>query len=127
MENKAKIRDKRKVSTVEGRQQENGQIENPYPLISVADVFVLPSLSEGISRASLESLYLGIPCVLRNVDGNKELIQDGLNGKLFNDDDDLPNAMLIAAEIRRKKHKTVCLLPKKYRQQNAVNKFLQLN
>ena len=32
-------------------------------------------LSEGTSRAALESLYAGLPCILSDVDGNFELIQ----------------------------------------------------
>ena len=49
----------------------------------------LPSYSEGMSRAVLEALSLGIPCVLRNVKANSELIKDKENGILFNNTTDL--------------------------------------
>ena len=67
----------------------HGYLAEPYSLIARADAFVLPSLSEGISRASLEALFLGVPCVLKKVDGNSELIEEGKNGTLFNEDDEL--------------------------------------
>ena len=61
----------------------HGQLETPLPELSKADVFVLPSLSEGISRAVLEALHMGLPCIIRRVDGNDELIQSGINGILL--------------------------------------------
>ena len=39
---------------------------------------VLPSFSEGTSRAALESLFLGVPIILRDVDSNKDLIDNNL-------------------------------------------------
>jgi glycosyltransferase involved in cell wall biosynthesis len=53
----------------------HGQLADPFVLLSGADALVLPSLSEGISRAALEALFLGVPCVLREVDGNSEIIK----------------------------------------------------
>ena len=50
---------------------------------------VLPSFSEGVSRSALEALFLGVPCVLRDVDGASELIHDGINGYLFNENSEL--------------------------------------
>lgn len=94
----------------------HGFQSNPFPIISRADVFVLPSLSEGVSRASLESLYLGIPNVLRDVDANSELITCGQNGYLFNSDDQLSDVMLSAMFLSRSKHYRSCLLPLSFRQ-----------
>lgn len=77
----------------------HGQVDEPYPVIRAANVFVLPSMSEGLSRAALEALFLGTPCVLRRVDGNQGLISNGINGILFDSDEDLPRAMLDALQI----------------------------
>ena len=52
-----------------------GQIDDPFFYLIKSDVFVLPSFSEGTSRAALEALYTGLPCILRDVDSNNELIQ----------------------------------------------------
>ena len=104
----------------------HGFLSDPESIIVKADVLVLPSLSEGISRAAMEALYLGIPCVLRDADGNRELIIDGLNGAVFKDDLDLPDAMLRAAEISRLNQKRECLLPPNFRQEICSRKYMKL-
>ncbi len=105
----------------------HGHLNKLHHLVASADAFVLPSLSEGVSRACMEALYLGIPSVLRDVDGNSELIQDGSNGFLFNSDEDLPAAMISAAELSRKqKGKVLSLLPSNFRQAFAAKAYLSL-
>lgn len=74
----------------------------PLSLVARADVFVLPSLSEGSPRAALEALFLGVPCVLRNVDGNAYLVSSGVNGVLFQTDDQLLEAIKGAVVLVRK-------------------------
>jgi glycosyltransferase involved in cell wall biosynthesis len=43
---------------------------------------VLPSLSEGLSNAVLESMAAGVPAVATRVGGNPELVVDGVTGLL---------------------------------------------
>jgi glycosyltransferase involved in cell wall biosynthesis len=100
----------------------HGQIDCPLPILSQADAFVLPSLSEGISRAALEALHIGLPCVLRLVDGNDELIQSGTNGILFDKDENLLPAMRELLLNSRRSEKS--LLPTGYRQKDESNKIL---
>lgn len=47
------------------------------------DIFVLPSLAEGMSNALLEAMAVGLPCVATRVGGNQELVDDGSSGLLF--------------------------------------------
>lgn len=69
-------------------------LDNPYEVIAHSDLFVLPSMAEGIPRAAIEALYLGLPCVLRNIDGNSDLITNGVNGFLFHNDTELYDTII---------------------------------
>lgn len=51
-------------------------------VLQALDVFVLPSLSEGLSLALLEALAAGKPVVATHVGGNPEVVVDGRNGFL---------------------------------------------
>ncbi|UCV28956.1 glycosyltransferase [Ferribacterium limneticum] len=106
--------------------QLHGQVANPYPLIAGADALILPSRSEGVSRAALEALHLGVPCVLRDVDGNAELLSDPMAGKLFSSDIDLSRAMIEAASLGRTRSIKSSLLPPSFRQSTAAMQYLQL-
>ena len=46
------------------------------------DLFVLPSLGEGIANTILEAMASGLAVVATNVGGNPELVQHGVNGLL---------------------------------------------
>jgi glycosyltransferase involved in cell wall biosynthesis len=107
----------------------HGHLAAPHGLVAHSDVLVLPSLSEGLSRAALEALHLGIPCVMRATDGNAELIMSGKNGALFCRDEDLPKVMFETAEWSRNRSVAVpraSLLPLGYRQNCAAMRYLSL-
>ena len=61
------------------------------------DVFVLPSLKEGISNTILEAMASGLPVIATEVGGNPELIQDDVNGRLV----PVSNPEVLASEMRR--------------------------
>ena len=45
-------------------------------------LFISTSRYEGLSYATLEALALSKPCILTNVDGNREVVKEGVNGFL---------------------------------------------
>ncbi|MCX7194206.1 MAG: TIGR03088 family PEP-CTERM/XrtA system glycosyltransferase [Proteobacteria bacterium] len=51
-------------------------------LMSAMDIFVLPSLGEGISNTLLEAMATALPVIATNVGGNPELVQAGVTGLL---------------------------------------------
>lgn len=51
-------------------------------LLRAFDIFVLPSLNEGISNTILEAMATGLPVVATRVGGNPELVESGHNGVL---------------------------------------------
>jgi len=51
-------------------------------LLAAMDIFVLPSLAEGISNTILEAMATGLPVVATNTGGNPELVHEGENGYL---------------------------------------------
>jgi len=69
--------------------------EEMYNWYGAANMFVLPSLSEGRPNVILEAMASELPIVATNIGGTNEVIQDGKNGLLFpvKDVDALANAM----------------------------------
>ncbi len=60
-----------------------GEREDIPELMRAMDVFVLPSLGEGISNTILEAMSTGLPIVATRVGGNSELVREGETGTLI--------------------------------------------
>ena len=59
-----------------------GERDDVVSWLSSFDIFVLPSLWEGLPNSLLEAMALGLPSVASAVDGVGEVIKDGENGAL---------------------------------------------
>jgi glycosyltransferase involved in cell wall biosynthesis len=60
-----------------------GMVENVEDFLAASDVFVIPSYREGLSRALLEAMSMSLPAVATRIRGNREVIQDSVNGLLY--------------------------------------------
>jgi len=59
-----------------------GEQEQVVPLLSVADLFLLPSAEESFGLAALEAMACQVPVVASKVGGLPEVIDDGVTGYL---------------------------------------------
>lgn len=52
-------------------------------MLSLMDVFVLPSHREGFPRSPMEAAAMGKPAIVTDITGCRETVRDGVNGYLF--------------------------------------------
>jgi glycosyltransferase involved in cell wall biosynthesis len=77
-------------------------------IVAAADLFVFPSLYEGLGGALLEALALGMPVVVSDIPALREVVEAGGNGDLVapGDEDGLAQAIsgLLADPERRERY-----------------------
>lgn len=69
----------------------------------MSDLYISASRTDGSSISLIEALASGRPAIVSDIPGNREWIEPGINGWLFNDGDesDLARTILTAAEARQ--------------------------
>jgi UDP-glucose:(heptosyl)LPS alpha-1,3-glucosyltransferase len=67
-------------------------------LMEAADVFVLPTIYDPFSNASLEALAAGLPVITTTANGFSEIMRPGLDGEALADPSDIDG---IAAAIEK--------------------------
>ncbi len=109
-----------------------GHVANVDALLDQSDLFVLPSASEGISNALLEAMARGLPCIVTDIPGNNEVIQNRQNGILVTsgDPEALAEAMLdlaaddeLRARLGRQARRTI---ETKYLLSGVAAKYIEL-
>jgi sugar transferase (PEP-CTERM/EpsH1 system associated) len=65
-----------------GQAHLSGFREDVPEMLSLMDVFVLPSVGEGMCNTILEAMAIGLPVIATAVGGNPELVTDGVTGVL---------------------------------------------
>jgi glycosyltransferase involved in cell wall biosynthesis len=58
-----------------------------FRLLGISDVFCLPSRSEGFSNALIEAMAAGLPAVVTDVGGSREVLQDRETGFIVDSED----------------------------------------
>lgn len=74
-----------------------GFYAEPSEYLCSADLFVLPSFSEGFGIAAVEAMMMKVPVLCSNVGGIPEFINDGVNGWLFNPNNE--NELIVKLEM----------------------------
>lgn len=80
-----------------GRVFFTGHQNDPIPWLAVADLFLLPSLSEGLPGALIEAMAAKLPCIATHIPGNSELVHDGETGLAV----PVRSPAAVAAAVRR--------------------------
>jgi glycosyltransferase involved in cell wall biosynthesis len=78
------------------RFQFEGGVTDLPSFLAEAEIFVLPSRSEGFSNALIEAMAASLPVVATRVGGNSEAVEDGVTGLLVPPED--PNALANAMQ-----------------------------
>jgi glycosyltransferase involved in cell wall biosynthesis len=60
-----------------------GQVDNIADYLASFDIFVFPSLHEGLGSSLLDAMSFGLPLVASNVGGIAEIVEDRVNGILI--------------------------------------------
>ncbi len=60
-----------------------GPVSDPAEHLRAADLFVLPSIAEGMSNSLLEAMSSRLPCLVSAIGGNQDLIEDRQTGLLI--------------------------------------------
>ena len=80
-----------------GRAELIGRVEEMRGFLQSLDVFVMPSIKEGFGMALLEAMSCGLPVIASDAGGLREIVRDGVNGRLVlaGDDQALADALLV--------------------------------
>ena len=73
-----------------------GSTNDVLPFLQMADIFVLPSIAEGLSVALLEAMSCGLAPLLTDVGGAREVVHHQKNGWIVPPDD--PDALLVGLQ-----------------------------
>jgi glycosyltransferase involved in cell wall biosynthesis len=72
-----------------------GRVRDVRRYLLAADLFVLPSRGEGMSNAVLEAMSVGVPCIVSDIPGNREVVTHRETGLTFPSEDAAALATII--------------------------------
>ena len=78
-----KIADMASSYGLEGFVRIEGTVDNVHEYLNASDIFVFPSLSEGMPNSLLEAMACGLPVIASKIGGVVDVVEDGRSGILF--------------------------------------------
>lgn len=103
---------------------------NVYPFLNSADIFVLPSLWEGMPISLIEAMASGLPIVATRVGGVPDMIEDHISGLLVDvNNEDIAAALIELAsnaELRKKLGSTARLAAKRFTAKKMTEQYIEL-
>ena len=108
-----------------------GNRKNVRDYLVVSDVFVMPSKNEGLGNAALEAMACGIPVILFDTKGLRDLIPNADTGFLVRSDyNSLAEAIQICQEqpliAKSKADRAMHLVKSEYFMEHSVSKIISL-
>lgn len=62
-----------------------GYTKHVLEFLSITKILISTSYREGLPKSVMEALNLGVPCLVSNCRGNRDLVKDNFNGYIFKD------------------------------------------
>lgn len=62
---------------------ETGYQNDVRPFLACSDVLSFPSYREGFPNVVMQAGAMGLPCIVTNINGSNEIIDEGVNGKII--------------------------------------------
>lgn len=90
---KASLQKKAKALHVENRVHFLGYRTDIKNILNDSDIFLFTTKQEGLPRSLMEAMAMGIPCVASNIRGNSDLLENGVNGFLCDNENDYLSAI----------------------------------
>jgi glycosyltransferase involved in cell wall biosynthesis len=53
------------------------------PYLAISDIFVFPSYREGFPNVVMQAGAMGLPCIVTDINGCNEIIEEGVNGLII--------------------------------------------
>ncbi|MDN3690576.1 glycosyltransferase [Cyclobacterium jeungdonense] len=105
----------------------SGFQENVFQFLAHADVFVLPSLREGSSVALAEAMSNGLPSIVTQIGGAREVLGESHSGFLVDpfSTDSILSAMLNMFELSEEERKEMGKMAKKASQRFSIETYIE--
>lgn len=109
-----------------------GWQEDVRPFLAASDIFVFPSYREGFPNVVLQAGAMGLPCIVTDINGCNEIVQEGVNGLIIppRDENSLYEAMYRLATHPEERESMALqarpMIANRYEQHDLWNKLKEI-